>query len=258
MRQAGGGIGPPPSLNESEVVQMRPTPEVVSGLRNTRQALAEQGVKVGMYARFRGMLADKIAVGREKRLAKDNVRNVIFVSAYGNHRIQITAPRDVTLADGTKVQSKPLVAQFKNCIFDVGKQLRHLEDADVEKVVERLRKHPRYGVGLDFWEQADAIDEAKVRKMAAVAQQMEEDPVVKEAVLDYITANEFEKDVKVAASATPADGGGEDDGEDEDEAADNTPLLDAASAPADTERTRGTGRRVPKAAKPARKRTAAN
>lgn len=214
---------------------MRPSPEVVSGMRQTRAALAEQGVRTGIYGRFRAMMADKIGASRERRLAKEHIRNTIFVSAYGNHRIQITAPRDVTLADGTKVQAKPLVAQFKNCILDVGKAFRHLEDADVEKIVERLRKHPRYGVGLDFWEQADAIDESKVRKMASVAQQMEDDPVVKEAVLDYITATEFEKDVKVAGSASES---GEGEGAGASAPTDTTPSV--------TERTHGTGRRVPK------------
>lgn len=168
----------------------RPTPEVLDGMRPTRNALAAEQTKVHYYARFRAMMADKIDKARKDR--SSNIRDIVFVSRYGNHRIQLTAPRDVILQDGTKVKGKPLVAQFKNMTYKVP---RNIEDEDAAIIVKKLRAHPAFGIGRDFWEAADAIDESKLHKMASVAQALEADPDVKNAVLDFITATEFDQDV---------------------------------------------------------------
>jgi len=166
----------------------RPSPEVLDGMRTPRAALQEQGVKVGLYARFKAAAADRHAKAKAERSA--NVKDIVFSSRYTNHRIQLTAPRDVILQDGTKVQGRPLVAQFKDSTYKVP---RHIDDKDAEVIVAKLRAHPAYGIGKDFWEREDALDEGKIRQMAQVTQMLEADPVVKEGVLDFITAQEFER-----------------------------------------------------------------
>lgn len=176
----------------------RPAPIVQDGMRAPRAALAAEGIKTGLYARFRARLADKVAAAREKR--RGDVWGTVFTSRYSRHRIQLTAPRDIILADGTKIQGRPLVAQFVDSTYKLPKKLEcqnpgcekpNHPDEDAIEVVKRLRAHPNYGLGRDFWETADALDEGKLRKMATVAAALESDPDVKNAVLDFITEEEF-------------------------------------------------------------------
>lgn len=176
----------------------RPTPIVQDGMRAPRAALAAEGIKTGLYARFRARLADKVAEAKERR--KSDVWGTVFTSRYSRHRIQLTAPRDIILQDGTKIQGRPLVAQFVDSTYKLPKKLEcqnpgcdkpNHPDEDAIEVVKRLRAHPNYGLGRDFWETADALDEGKLRKMATVAAALESDPDVKNAVLDFITEEEF-------------------------------------------------------------------
>lgn len=168
----------------------RPAPVVVDGMRTPRAELAAAGIKTGLYARFKAALAGELA---DKKLARDsNPRNIVFSSRYSRLRLQLTAPRDVIDNEtGRKTVARPLFAQFTDSEFKVP---RHISDKDAVEMIRLMRAHPKFGLGQDFWEKSDAIDEGKLRKMATVAQTLESDPDIKNGVLDWITAMEFEKD----------------------------------------------------------------
>jgi hypothetical protein len=191
----------------------RPTPEVLDGMRTPRAARQADGIKTGLYGRFRAAMADKLEAAKAARKAK--VRETIFNSRYARLRVQLTAPRDVIDNEtGRKTVGRPLFAQFTDSTFKVP---RHLSDKDADETVRLLRLHPKFGLGGDFWEAADALDEGKLRKMAQVAQTIESDPDIKEGVLDYITAMEFESDVAEQASVRRAAGAEEGDVDADDE-----------------------------------------
>lgn len=229
----------------------RPAPIVVDGMRTPRAELAAQGIKTGLYARFKAALAGELA---DKKAARDsNPRNITFSSRYSRLRLQLTAPRDVIDNEtGRKTVARPLFAQFTDSEFKVP---RHISDKDAAEMIRLMRAHPKFGLGQDFWEKSDAIDEGKLRKMATVAQTLESDPDIKNGVLDWITAMEFEKDAdaqdEAGSLAAAAKNAPDADDEDEDEpTAPTTPVVRTPRATPPQKATPPKRRGAPKKRKP--------
>lgn len=196
---------------------MRIQPRVNEGMRAGRDApgrVVPEGDRSdpGLYARISAIMRGKnLVVDRGEKTPWD----VVFAARNSHHMVQVTAPEDIVDGKtGRKTRGRPVMVVFNNCLYSVPKtKYRKVEDAQM--IVDWLRGHPNYK--LDFWEQKDMANEAKIRQTVHVIESVSADPGIRETVLQYLTANDFvEDETKVSGLGSQVVGGDPDD-EDEDE-----------------------------------------
>lgn len=131
-------------------IQLRQTPEVVTGARGPREE------------------RNAVVAGTKRNPVAFDGDEIVFQSRYANHRIQVTAPPDMKDPfTGRITQGRPKVAQFRDHILRVKKK-----DQDT---IEWLSEHPAFR--RDFWlfsevqEAARAAEREQAKRVLADPEQ---------------------------------------------------------------------------------------
>lgn len=192
---------------------MRGSAEVVTGLRNTRDDMVERDrLNQGRGAKSRndliyGLVRKKFVAEKQAQVEAGLAKpvtpyDVIFQSKYRKHRVQVTSPADrLDPSTGILIRARPIAARFEDGIYRIPRQL---DRKDADFVLERLRQHPNYGIGRDFWEQADMIDEGKIKATADSIALLQSNPDIRQSVLEVLESTDFDLDDRQIPPADPA------------------------------------------------------
>lgn len=145
----------------------RQTPEVLAGQRGPRSERIE--------AMRAAADADPEQVQVPAHMTQ--MDGTLYMSKYPSYTVQLTSP--ATIVDpltGRKQTGQPIKAQFKNGAWLNAEKNKNLR----KQIDEQMQANSRYGIGLDFWLEADfraAVKVAEKRKVKNLLSSMKREEV---------------------------------------------------------------------------------
>lgn len=156
----------------------RGTPTVVTGPRNAQHypadpATTEKAAAAGDSGAQQALRASLGNLQREESAQRTaDEKFVTFGSRFRGLTLQITSPEDgYNPMTGVRTRARPLKLKFRDYLCQVPKN-----HPNFEEIMQRVKESPSFGIGLDFWLEADFASAQKEARYKSVVNAIKQDP----------------------------------------------------------------------------------